>query len=120
MAAGGPVILVRRDTSTADVAGFAASAGIVTAIGGRTAHAALVARQMGRPCVVGCAVLDIDAAGRAAKLAGEPLRQGDWLSIDGETGAVYRGRGMVAVEKPDAELTQVARWREAARKDSAA
>jgi pyruvate, orthophosphate dikinase len=120
MAAGGPVILVRRDTSTADVAGFAASAGIVTAVGGRTAHAALVARQMGRPCVVGCAALEFDAAGRTARLAGEALKQGDWLSVDGETGAIYRARGKIAVEKPDAELAEIARWRDAARKHSAA
>jgi pyruvate, orthophosphate dikinase len=54
MASGGAVILVRPDTSTADVVGFAASEGILTAVGARTAHAALVARQMGKPCVVGC------------------------------------------------------------------
>jgi pyruvate,orthophosphate dikinase len=121
MAAGGePAILVRRDTSTADVAGFAAAAGIVTAVGGRTAHAALVARQMDKPCVVGCAVLEVDTAGRGAKLAGTAVKEGDWLSIDGEAGAVYRGRGKIAVEKPEAELKEVARWHEAAHKHSAA
>jgi pyruvate,orthophosphate dikinase len=120
MAAGGPVILVRHDTSTADVAGFAIVAGIVTAVGGRTAHAALVARQMGKPCVVGCVALEIDPAGRGAKLAGAPLKQGDWLSIDGETGAVYRGRGKIAVARPEAELAEIARWQRATRKHSAA
>jgi pyruvate,orthophosphate dikinase len=121
MAAGGePVILVRRDTSTADVAGFAVSAGIVTAIGGRTAHAALVARQMGKPSVVGCAALEVDAAGHGAKLAGHPIKEGDWLSIDGEEGSVYRGRGKIVVEKPEAELAEIARWRAATRKHSAA
>jgi pyruvate,orthophosphate dikinase len=59
-AAGDPVILMRPDTSTADVAGFAVAAGIVTAVGARAAHAALVARQMGKPCVVGCSDLTID------------------------------------------------------------
>jgi pyruvate, orthophosphate dikinase len=121
MAADGePVILVRRDTSTADVAGFAASVGIVTAVGGRTAHAALVARQMGKPSVVGCNALNVDATERSARLAGSPLKQGDWLSIDGEAGTVYRGRGKIMIEKPQAELAEIAHWRQAARKDSAA
>ena len=120
MAAGGePVILVRHDTSTADVAGFAAAAGIVTAVGGRTAHAALVARQMAKPSVVGCAALQIDPGGSVA-LAGSPLKQGDWLSIDGEAGAIYRGRCKTVIERPEAELAEVARWRQAARKHSAA
>ncbi len=119
-ARGEPVILVRRDTSTADVAGFAAAAGIVTAVGGRTAHAALVARQLGKPCVVGCSGLEIDAVGRGARLAGAAIKEGDWLSIDGEAGAVYRARGKITVQKPDAELAEVARWHEKTRKHSAA
>ena len=108
---GDPVILVRPDTSTADVAGFAASAGIVTAIGGRTAHAALVARQMGKPCIVGCTALSVDVANHAARLAGTAIRQGDWLSIDGETGVIYLGRGTIVVDQPEAELKEVERWR---------
>jgi pyruvate, orthophosphate dikinase len=104
---GEPVILIRRDTSTADVAGFAAAAGIVTAVGGRTAHAALVARQMGKPCVVGCAELDVDSTGHGARLAGLPIRQGDWLSIDGNAGAIYRGRCKVVIERPEAELAEI-------------
>ena len=110
-AAGDPVILVRPDTSTADVAGFAVAAGIVTAVGGRTAHAALVARQMGRPCIVGCAALSIDGAGRRGALAGNALTEADWLSIDGESGAIYLGRCEVASERPEAELAEVAGWR---------
>ncbi|MEI9805743.1 MAG: PEP-utilizing enzyme [Pseudolabrys sp.] len=109
--AGDPVILVRPDTSTADVAGFAVSAGIITAIGGRTAHAALVARQMGRPCIVGCAALSVDVAGHNAQLAGHAINEGDWLSIDGEQGTIYLGQCGVAVERPDAELAEIERWR---------
>jgi len=105
------VILVRPDTSTADVAGFAVAAGILTAAGGRTAHAALVARQMGKPCVVGCAALSVDAASRAASLAATMLKEGDWLTIDGQTGAVYLGQVKVAVERPDAELAEIEHWR---------
>lgn len=112
MAAGGaPVILVRPDTNTADVAGFAIAAGIVTAIGGRTAHAALVARQMGKPCVVGCAELAVDVAGHRAKLAGASIKEGDWLSIDGEAGTIYLGQCNVLIEQPEAELAEIERWR---------
>ncbi len=81
-----PIILVRPDTSTADVAGFAVSAGIVTVVGGRTAHAALVARQMGKPCVVGCLGLRLNIRGHREKLETGAINEGDWLSIDGEPG----------------------------------
>ena len=102
---------MRPDTNTADVAGFAVSAGIVTAIGGRTAHAALVARQMGKPCIVGCAALTVDAASQCAQLAGAAIKEGDWLSIDGEAGAIYLGQCRVVVERLDAELAEIERWR---------
>ena len=108
---GDPVILLRPDTNTADVAGFAAAAGIVTAIGGRTAHAALVARQMGKPCIVGCGALAID--GHDAKLGAADLKEGDWLSIDGQTGAIYLGRCETVTERPDAALREVETWRTA-------
>jgi len=114
-AAGGePVILVRPDTTTADVSGFAVADGIITAIGGRTAHAALVARQMGKPCIVGCSGLSIDVAGRRAQLAGAAIKEGDWLSIDGEAGAIYLGRGEIVTERPEAELAEIESWRRGA------
>lgn len=109
---GDSIILVRRDTGTEDVAGFALAAGILTAVGGRTAHAALVARQMGKPCVVGCAALAIDATGRSARLANAAVNEGDWLTIDGGTGAVYLDRHEVVIEQPEAELAEVAQWRQ--------
>jgi len=108
---GDPIILVRPDTSTADVAGFAISSGIVTAIGGRTAHAALVARQMDKPCIVGCAELAVDTEGRCARLPRTLLREGDWLSIDGGAGTIYLGRGTVVLDRPEAELAEIERWR---------
>ncbi len=112
-ACGDPVILVRPDTSTADVAGFAISAGIVTAVGGRTAHAALVARQLGKPCVVGCDRIKIDAQGRRALVANDALDEGGWISIDGDSGTIYRGQRNVVTERPEAELAEVERWRAA-------
>jgi len=113
-ASGDPVILVRPATTTADVGGFAVAAGIVTAIGGRTAHAALVARQLGKPCIVGCTTLSIDVARRCAQLAGIAIKEGDWLSIDGEAGAIYLGRGSIVAERLDAELAEIERWHAAA------
>jgi len=106
---GEPAILLRPDTSTADVAGFAAASGIVTAAGGRTAHAALVARQMGKPCIVGCPALAVEGAG--ARLGQREIKPGDWLSLDGEAGTIYFSRCEIVTERPDAELAEVARWR---------
>jgi len=113
-AGGNPVILIRPETSTADVRGFAASVGIVTAIGGRTAHAALVARQMSKPCIVGCPDLKIDVENRSAQLDGARIDEGDWLSMDGEAGTIYLNRCDVAVDRPEMELAEVERWRKQA------
>jgi pyruvate, orthophosphate dikinase len=107
---GDPVILVRPSANTGDIGGFATSAGIVTAVGGRTAHAALVARQMGRPCIVGCSALSLDPARRRAWFAGTAVDEGDWLSMDGEAGTVYLGRGQITAERPEAVLAEVRRW----------
>lgn len=108
---GEPVILLRPDTSTADVAGFAVAAGIVTAVGARTAHAALVARQMGRPCIVGCAGMVIDTDTDRARLGDAALAAGDWISIDGDSGHIYLGKREVLVTRPEAELAEIEGWR---------
>jgi pyruvate,orthophosphate dikinase len=109
--AGDPVILMRPDTSTADVAGFAVAAGIVTAVGARTAHAALVARQMGKPCIVGCSAMTIDMAAGRARLADAAISSGDWISIDGDSGHIYPGRHEITVTRPEAELAEIKGWR---------
>ncbi|WP_029002535.1 PEP/pyruvate-binding domain-containing protein [Azorhizobium doebereinerae] len=119
-AAGEPVILVRPDTSTLDVVGFSVAAGIVTAVGGRTAHAALVARQMGKPCVVGCAAVHVEPSAARAQIAGHPVAEGDWLSIDGRAGTIHLGRSRIVTERPDADLARVASWRQAAREPACA
>ncbi len=110
-ATGEPVILLRPDTSTADVAGFAVAAGIVTAVGARTSHAALVARQMGKPCVVGCADLRIDLEARRAQLGGHRLSEGDWITIAGDAGTLHLGRCQTVATRPEAELAEIATWR---------
>lgn len=109
-ASGNPVILLRPDTSTADVEGFALAAGIVTGVGARTSHAALVARQMGKPCIVGCNGMVIAAAADRAQLAGTTIAESDWITIDGDSGKIYLGRLETAVSRPEAELAEVASW----------
>ena len=93
-ARGEHVILVRIETSPEDIRGMAASEGILTARGGMTSHAALVARQMGKVCVAGCETLTIDYVAGEMRVAGTHtvLKQGDDISIDGTTGEVFVGR----------------------------
>ena len=91
-AASGPVLLVRLETSPEDIHGMAVAQGILTARGGMTSHAALVARGMGKPCVVGCSALEINYADGRMKVGGRTVKEGDWLSIDGSTGEVILGQ----------------------------
>jgi pyruvate,orthophosphate dikinase len=85
------VLLVRLETSPEDIRGMQAAAGILTARGGMTSHAALVARQMGRVCVAGAGELAIDSKRRLLSVAGRTFREGDYLSLDGSTGEVFAG-----------------------------
>ncbi len=89
---GEKVILTRIETSPEDIKGMSAAEGILTARGGMTSHAALVARQMGRVCVAGCGDLVIDYADHTMTVKGRTLKEGDWVSIDGSTGEVIEGR----------------------------
>ncbi|HZP47461.1 MAG TPA: pyruvate, phosphate dikinase [Vicinamibacterales bacterium] len=86
------VLLVRIETSPEDLRGMIAAEGILTARGGVSSHAALVARQMGKVCVCGASALDIDYQARTVKVDGQTFKEGDWLSIDGTAGKVFAGR----------------------------
>ncbi len=89
----GPVVLVRVETSPEDISGMVASQGILTARGGMTSHAAVVARGMGKPCVCGASAIQIDLVRGLVKVGGHELKAGqDWISIDGSTGEVFAGR----------------------------
>ena len=92
MAKHGPVVLVRPETNPDDIEGMDAAVGILTAIGGRTSHAAVVARGMGKPCVVGCSALKIDEHSGVMAVDGHRLKEGDAISIDGFTGEVFAGK----------------------------
>ena len=85
------VLLVRLETSPEDLRGMIAAEGILTARGGVSSHAALVARQMGKVCVAGAAALEIDYNARTVKVGGQTFKEGDWMSIDGTAGNVYAG-----------------------------
>jgi pyruvate,orthophosphate dikinase len=89
---GEKVILTRIETSPEDIKGMDAAEGILTARGGMTSHAALVARQMGRVCVAGCGELDIDYAKHTLAVKSRTLKEGDWISIDGSTGEILEGK----------------------------
>ncbi len=85
------VVLVRHETNPDDIRGMDAAQGILTALGGKTSHAAVVARQMGKPCVAGCAALDIDYAKNKVAVNGKTIKAGDYVSIDGTAGEVMEG-----------------------------
>ena len=85
------VVLCRTETSPDDIRGMEAAQGILTARGGMTSHAALVARQMGKVCVAGCEALNINYVARTMRVGEMTLREGDWISVDGSTGEVIQG-----------------------------
>jgi pyruvate,orthophosphate dikinase len=108
---GRPAILVRSDTSTEDIAGIARAVGVLTARGGRTSHAAVVARHMGKVCLVGCETLRIDEKARTVAFGATTLREGETICLDAENGRVLDGEPQVVVERPEGLLSEVARWR---------
>jgi len=110
-AAGRAAILVRENAETADVEGMAAAAGLVTSRGSRTSHAAVVARQLGIACVVGCGTLTIDLAARTVRFGDVVLREGELISVCADAGTLHRGRVRVVSERPTRWLDAVARWR---------
>jgi pyruvate,orthophosphate dikinase len=96
LAKNGPVILVRKETTPDDIHGMDVSKGILTAVGGLTSHAAVVARGMGRPCIVGAATVSVEEGKKQATITVEDnkhvVKEGDFISLDGTTGEVYLGQ----------------------------
>ena len=109
-----PVILVRPETNPDDVGGMLASKGILTARGGMTSHAAVVARGFGIPCVVGCESISVDEENARFTVETETgtltVREGDYISIDGTTGKVYLGNVPTQAPEMGAEMAQLLRW----------
>jgi len=108
---GRDVLLVRAETKPDDVHGMLAAKGILTSSGGRTSHAALVARQFGIPAVVGASGVDIDLRARVMQADGEEFREGEWISIDGTTGEVFAGKLETAIpDLDDPWLSRLMSW----------
>jgi len=107
---GDKVILVREETKPEDIHGFFAAQGILTSRGGKTSHAAVVARGMGKPCVSGCDAIQIDVRERRAKVGSTILYEGDVITIDGSTGKVYPGQIPTVEAEFFAELSEVLTW----------
>jgi len=108
--AGEKVILVREETKPEDIHGFFAAQAILTSRGGKTSHAAVVARGMGKPCVSGCDAIAIDVHGRTARIGDTTLHEGDVITIDGTTGNVYAGRIPTVEAQFFGELATLLGW----------
>jgi len=114
--AGDPVILVREETNPDDVHGLLAAQGVLTARGGKTSHAAVVARGFGIPCVAGCEDLHVDAHERRLEVFGRRLGEGDWVTLDGSLGAVYADRLQLVPAKVTGDFQVLMGWCDARRR----
>src|SRR5262249_41937009 len=110
------VILVRWETTPDDIHGLIQAAGILTAHGGMTSHAAVVARGMGKPCVAGCEALTIDLASRTARLGGHELSEGDVITIDGSTGRVALGEIPLVPPQINEDFETILGWADDSRR----
>ncbi len=113
---GEPVILCRIETSPEDIHGMYAAKGIITARGGMTSHAAVVARGMGRPCVAGAGELHLDYAAGTLKVAGQTFRAGDWLTIDGASGEIMAGQIPTLEPTLSGDFATLMEWADGARR----
>jgi pyruvate,orthophosphate dikinase len=109
-AQGKAVILVRKETSPEDVGGMQAAKGILTATGGKTSHAAVVARGWGKCCIVGCDVLRIDYDAGRLSVSGKEFKEGDFLTLDGSQGIVYSGQFELVRPEPPKEYYTLMKW----------
>jgi pyruvate,orthophosphate dikinase len=112
-----PVILVRAETTPEDIHGMEVAAGILTSRGGMTSHAAVVTRGMGKCCVAGAGDIAVDEKAREMRVKGQVFKQGDWISLDGTTGRVIKGKlNTLDAEPDDPELMKFMGWAEPFRK----
>ncbi len=107
---GTPAVLVRECAETGDIEALAKAVALVTVQGARTSHATVVARQLGKPCVVGCRGLVIDPTGRSAAIGDSKITEGEILSVDGDSGAVYRGALEVIRSRPTELIERIHSW----------
>lgn len=115
-AAGHKVLLVRLETSPEDIAGMVAAQGILTARGGMTSHAAVVARGMGKPCVAGCSTAEVSYSRGTLTIGTNVYKEGDYLTIDGGTGEVFEGEVPTKAAEISAEFAKFMAWADEYRK----
>ncbi len=113
---GDRVILIRQETSPEDIGGMNAAQGILTARGGMTSHAAVVARGMGKPCVAGCGALSIDYHSGQFTVGSTVVKAGDWISIDGSTGELMLGQVPTQEPKMSGSFATLMKWADGLRK----
>jgi len=107
---GEPVILVRRETSPEDFHGMVAARAILTARGGMTSHAAVVARGMGKPCVAGAHELEVDERAPAFAVNGRRIQEGEWITVDGSTGRVFAGKTRLVPPELSGHYSRLMAW----------
>ncbi len=112
---GQPVILVRRETSPEDFHGMVVAKAVLTARGGMTSHAAVVARGMGKPCVAGASNIDVDEPNQCFSADGRVIKEGDWISIDGGTGKVFAGQARLIEPSLGEDFKRLMGWADAVR-----
>jgi pyruvate, orthophosphate dikinase len=115
-ARGEKVILVRHETSPEDVGGMYVAQGILTATGGKTSHAAVVARGWGKCCIVGAEKLDIDLAKKTISSNGHAVREGEWITLDGGDGSVYTGQIELVRPEPPKAFDTLMKWADKSRR----
>lgn len=113
---GEKAILVRQETSPEDLAGMVAAEGILTARGGMTSHAAVVARGMGKCCVAGCSEIIVDESGKTLTIGDDCLEEGDYISLNGSTGTVYRGQIATVQPELSGDFGMIMSWADEIRK----
>jgi pyruvate,orthophosphate dikinase len=106
-AAGIPVVLVRRDAETSDIAALESAAGLLTQRGARTSHAAVVARQLRKVCLVGCTELQIDETARTLQIGDTTLHEGELITLDGNEGVFYAGAARLVISYPEELLARL-------------
>jgi pyruvate,orthophosphate dikinase len=113
---GEKVILVRAETNPDDIHGMDVAKGILTATGGMTSHAAVVARGMGKPCVAGCGALDVSERERRVRVGSHLVKEGDWITIDGTTGEVMLGQAQLVEPSVGGEFAEFMSWADSFRR----
>ena len=109
-AALGPVILLREETSPDDITGMHVAQGVITARGGMTSHAAVVARGMGAPCITGCGEMVINFEKKTVHFGDKELKEGDWISMSGDTGEIYEGQVPTIEPQISGDFETIMKW----------